>query len=192
MTHPDQKARMDQLNDDKRKQQIQLMIDQLNKLKKIDNVPDGLETKVRVKTLETHAIIPTRTNLSDAGWDLYATHDVLIRGGERQIVKTGIALQIPDEWVGLIWPRSGLSAKKGIDVLAGVVDSGYRGEIMVCLYNTNKALPLFQDDNIDVQIKKGDRIAQILFQRVPDVEMVLVDELTESDRGDDGFGSSGS
>ena len=83
---------------------------------------------------------------------------------------------------GLIWPRSGLSVKKGIDVLAGVVDSGYRGEIMVCLYNTS---------NEDVEIKSGDRIAQIIFQEVPVISLLLRDELETSQRGSNGFGSTG-
>ena len=184
--HPDQAARESQL------QKIQEVTKLLERIKHIEAMPNIGTAKVRVKALEQDAIIPTRTNLSDAGWDLYASHDILIRGGERAIIRTGIALQIPDEWVGLIWPRSGLSAKKGLDVLAGVIDSGYRGEIMVCLYNTNNPLPLFQTDDFDVEIRKGDRIAQILFQPVPSIEMVEVDELTDSDRGEDGFGSSGS
>lgn len=182
MIHPDQKARLKQLNNS---------IKMLNKLKRVDSGLSEFSRKVRVLILNSDASMPTRANLSDAGWDLYASEDIVIKAGNRETVKTGIALQIPEEWVGLVWPRSGMSVKKGIDVLAGVIDSGYRGEVMVCLYNTNNSLPLFKDENIDVVIKKGDRIAQILFQRVPDVELVEVDELNQSDRGNKGFGSSG-
>jgi dUTP pyrophosphatase len=89
---------------------------------------------------------------------------------------------MPDHLAGLIWPRSGLSVKKGIDVLAGVVDAGYRGEIMVCLYNT---------DFNAVEINRGDRIAQIIFQEVPNVNLNVLESLDSSQRGEHGFGSSG-
>jgi dUTP pyrophosphatase len=187
----DNKARLEQIT------KIQLLIDQLQKLKMVDPLPEIGNQKVKVKALHTDSIVPTKTNLSDAGWDLYAHEDVLIRAGERKVVKTGVAVQIPNEWVGLIWPRSGLSVKKGLDVLAGVIDSGYRGELMVCLFNTNSALEYGEygrviNKNNDVHIKRGDRIAQILFQPIPDTELVEVDTLTPSDRGEAGFGSSGS
>lgn len=137
---------------------------------------------IKVKLLESPATIPTKANASDAGWDLYSTVDIVIQSKQRNTVKTGIALEIPENMAGLIWPRSGLSVKKGIDVLAGVIDSGYRGEIMVCLYNTS---------NEDVSINRGDRIAQIIFQEVPRVVIFHQEELGSSQRGNKGFGSSG-
>jgi dUTP pyrophosphatase len=137
---------------------------------------------VNVKLLEKNSIIPTKANANDAGWDLYSTVDMVIPSKQRNTVKTGIALEIPEHMAGLIWPRSGLSVKKGIDVLAGVIDSGYRGEIMVCLYNTS-------DEH--VSINRGDRIAQIIFQEVPCVMMLHQEGLGSSQRGDNGFGSSG-
>lgn len=137
---------------------------------------------VNVKLLEKNAIIPTKANANDAGWDLYSIVDIVIPSKQRNTVKTGIALEIPEHMAGLIWPRSGLSVKKGIDVLAGVIDSGYRGEIMVCLYNTS-------DEH--VSINRGDRIAQIIFQEVPCVMMLHQEGLGSSQRGDNGFGSSG-
>lgn len=137
---------------------------------------------IGVQLLQSGARVPTKTNISDAGWDLYAVVDAIIPTKQRKIIKTGIALEIPDNMAGLIWPRSGLSVKNGIDVLAGVIDSGYRGEIMVCLYNTS-------DEN--VSINRGDRIAQIIFQEVPRVMMVNQEELGSSQRGNNGFGSSG-
>jgi dUTP pyrophosphatase len=137
---------------------------------------------VNVKLLEKNSIIPTKANANDAGWDLYSIVDIVIPSKQRNTVKTGIALEIPEHMAGLIWPRSGLSVKKGIDVLAGVIDSGYRGEIMVCLYNTS-------DEH--VSINRGDRIAQIIFQEVPCVMMLHQEGLGSSQRGDNGFGSSG-
>ena len=126
--------------------------------------------------------MPFKAHRSDAGFDLFADHDAWVFAGERNTIKTGISFDMPENMAGLIWPRSGLSVKKGIDVLAGVVDSGYRGEIMVCLYNTSKE---------DVEIKHGDRIAQIIFQEVPAISLLLREELETSQRGSNGFGSTG-
>jgi len=137
---------------------------------------------VRVQLLNDRANVPTKANINDAGFDLYSSVDTIIPSKQRKTVSTGIALQMPEHFAGLIWPRSGLSVKRGIDVLAGVVDSGYRGEIMVCLYNTS-------DENVSIQT--GDRIAQIIFQEVPRVIMEVHESLGSSQRGDNGFGSSG-
>jgi dUTP pyrophosphatase len=137
---------------------------------------------VKVQLLSDKAQIPTRANENDAGFDLYSNIDTVIPSKQRKTVSTGIALEMPKCFAGLIWPRSGLSVKYGIDVLAGVVDSGYRGEIMVCLYNTS-------DENVSIQA--GDRIAQIIFQEVPRVSMGVHETLSSSQRGNNGFGSSG-
>lgn len=137
---------------------------------------------IKVKKTEERAIIPTRSNSDDAGWDLYSITTRSIAPSQRVTIRTGISLQIPEEYVGLIWPRSGMSVKNGIDVLAGVVDSGYRGEIKVCLLNTSREW---------MDIKEGDRIAQILFQQVPHFQLQEVDILQNSDRGEGGFGSTG-
>tara|TARA_Y100001963_G_scaffold160046_1_gene267389 strand:+ start:3336 stop:3800 length:465 start_codon:yes stop_codon:yes gene_type:complete len=137
---------------------------------------------IKVKKTEERAIIPTRSNSDDAGWDLYSITTRSIAPSQRVTIRTGISLQIPEEYVGLIWPRSGMSVKNGIDVLAGVVDSGYRGEIKVCLLNTGRGW---------MDIKEGDRIAQILFQEVPHFQLQEVDILQNSDRGEGGFGSTG-
>ena len=137
---------------------------------------------IGIQLIKNNAKVPTQANQNDAGWDLYSCIDTVIAPKQRKTVSTGIALQMPEHLAGLIWPRSGLSVKHGIDVLAGVVDSGYRGEIMVCLYNTS-------DDS--VVINTGDRIAQIIFQEVPRVTMEVHTTLGSSQRGDNGFGSSG-
>lgn len=145
---------------------------------------------IKTKLLNKDAQIPTKNNKLDAGYDLYSTEDVEIGAGKRKVVKTGVSFQIPDGYAGLIWPRSGLSVKKGIDVLAGVIDSTYRGEIMVCLYNTQEQNEQ-NDDCGSVVIKKGDRIAQILFQKVPHFKLEQVENLEDTERGNKGFGSSG-
>lgn len=139
--------------------------------------------KLKVKLLSNLAKLPTQANPDDGGWDLYSTQEVTIQPGHRQAISTGIALEIPSGYVGLIWPRSGLSVKKGCDVLAGVIDAPYRGEIKVCLQNC--------DPNEPIVINVGDRIAQILFQHSPKFQLVLAEELSDTQRGEGGFGSSG-
>jgi dUTP pyrophosphatase len=137
---------------------------------------------VYVKLLNEDSEAPTKAHRSDAGFDLFADEDSWIFSKKRNTIKTGVSFDMPENMAGLIWPRSGLSVKKGIDVLAGVIDSGYRGEIMVCLYNTSDE---------DVEINRGDRIAQIIFQEVPLVSLIESEELETSQRGSDGFGSTG-
>lgn len=144
---------------------------------------DPVLMQIKCELLNSEGKAPTKAHSSDAGWDLYSSEDVTIPAGMRGIVRTGIALAIPEGFVGLIWPRSGLSVKQGVDVLAGVIDAGYRGEIMVCLLNTDK--------NFNVSIKRGDRVAQILFQQVPMFNLEVVDKLDNTSRGDGKFGSSG-
>ena len=163
--------------------------------------------KLHVKKLHPDAIIPTKTNLTDAGIDLYALEDVTIFPGETVKVKTGIALQLQDIareklYVNLLWDRSGLGSK-GIHRLAGVVDQEYTGHIIVCLTNLNvgPVLKTFVCNSDDIpdevyaectyHIKKGDRIAQVLVQEVVPVTIEEVTELTATERGANGFGSSG-
>jgi dUTP pyrophosphatase len=141
------------------------------------------EIKMKVKRLTPDAIPPTRAHASDAGLDLYAGGDCYIEPGESRAVHTGIAIEIPEGYVGLIWPRSGLALKNGIDVLGGVIDSGYRGEIIVILVNHSRDNPFF--------IEYGDKIAQLLVQKVELVEVELVDTLESAERGERGFGSTG-
>lgn len=138
---------------------------------------------VKIKQLNADSKIPTRAYEFDAGWDLYANEDALIEPQSRGVIKTGISMSIPSGYVGLIWPRSGLSVKQGADILAGVIDASYRGEVMVCLMNT--------DNTFSIKIKKGDRIAQILFQEVPQFNVEAADSLDDTARGEGKFGSSG-
>lgn len=153
--------------------------------------------KIPIKRLRENAIIPTR-NEGDAGFDLYFCPSLNSDGGflcdqKVYVLETGIQIEIPPGYCGVIWDRSGLSIKHGIHRVAGVIDSSYRGEIKVGLINLNS----FYDADINevcvktFRLYQGDRIAQILFQKVPDISFVEVDELGESERGEKGFGSSG-
>ena len=138
---------------------------------------------VFIKRLEESAVIPTRATDSDAGYDLYSTNDGTIPAKGREVVGTGISIAIPPGYYGRVAPRSGLAVKKGIDVLAGVVDSGYRGEVGVVLQNLSDE---------DFPYKKGDRIAQLILEQCNTIGWVELDELKDSVRSDGGFGSTGS
>ncbi|MGO4612808.1 dUTP diphosphatase [Nocardia sp. 2YAB30] len=129
--------------------------------------------------------MPTRAHDGDAGVDLCTTQDVILEPGERTLVGTGVAVALPVGTVGLIHPRSGLAAKTGLSVVntPGTVDAGYRGEIKVCLINHDPRTP--------IELRRGDRIAQLLVQRVELVDFVEVDSLDETTRGTGGHGSSG-
>ncbi|MBF6175113.1 dUTP diphosphatase [Nocardia blacklockiae] len=129
--------------------------------------------------------VPTRAHAGDAGVDLCTTEDVILEPGERVLVGTGIAVALPIGTVGLIHPRSGLAAKTGLSIVntPGTVDAGYRGEIKVCLIN--------HDPRTRIELRRGDRIAQLLVQRVELVDFVEVGELDDTARGAGGYGSSG-
>lgn len=144
-----------------------------------------MQKQVKIKKLNPDAIIPTYAREWDAGADLYATESVEIWPGEHRLIGTGIAVEVPVGFVGLIHPRSGLAAKNGVTVLntPGTIDAGYRGELKVILINLNKYKPF--------TVNKGDRIAQFVLQEVAVSEFVEVEELSDSVRQDGGFGSSG-
>lgn len=127
---------------------------------------------------------PSYAQPGDAGADLRSTEDVLIPARGRVLVGTGVKVAMPDGYVGLVHPRSGLAAKHGITVLntPGTVDAGYRGEIKVTLFNSSDS---------DFQVQRGDRIAQLVFQKVERARFVPVTVLPETARGDSGFGSTG-
>jgi len=138
--------------------------------------------KLKVKKVRPEAIVPQYAHYNDAGFDLHSCIDCSLEQGQRMLIPTGLAFEVPDSYVGLIWPRSGFSAKQGIDVLGGVLDSGFRGEVMIVLLNTG-----FDD----VVIKKGDRVAQMLIQPLVNVEFEEVKEQSNSLRGEKGLGSTG-
>jgi dUTP pyrophosphatase len=141
--------------------------------------------ELAVKLLTPTAKLPDKANTFDAGLDLYNDEQetITIAPGQRRLISTGIAVAIPKGFVGLIWPRSGHAVKKGIDTMAGVIDSPYRGEVKVLLVNESDEYQTFNF---------GDKIAQILIQHSPDFTPVAVDNLSETSRGENGFGSSGS
>lgn len=138
--------------------------------------------KIKIKKIEEKAKVPYRANESDAGADLFSIENSIINPLERKIISTGISIEIPEGYYGRIAPRSGLAAKNGIDVLAGVVDSSYRGEVKVILFNS---------DNNPFEVKFGDRIAQLIIEDHFNFEFEVAEDLSESNRGSGGFGSSG-
>ncbi len=137
---------------------------------------------MNIKKLSDKAIIPTKAHDTDAGYDLYTTETYALAPGERKVFKTDISLAIPPTFYGRIAPRSGLAVKKGIDVLAGVVDSGYRNEICVVLINHGKET---------VTIQHGDKIAQIIFENYSNHIFEIVNDLDVTERNTNGFGSTG-
>jgi dUTP pyrophosphatase len=128
---------------------------------------------------------PSYAMPGDAGADLRTTVDVELAPGARALVPTGVALALPEGFVGLVHPRSGLAARHGLSLVnsPGTVDAGYRGEIKVPLLNTDRTEP--------IRLRRGDRIAQLVIQRVARARFVTVEELPSSDRGTAGFGSTG-
>jgi dUTP pyrophosphatase len=138
---------------------------------------------MKIKLLETNAKVPVRANDCAAGYDLYSSCNALIYPQERMLIKTGISIEIPEGYYGRIAPRSGWALKYGIDTLAGVIDSDYRGEVGVILYNTDKEIPF--------HIKIGDRIAQIIFEKYYSFDIEISNEISKTARGDGGFGSTG-
>lgn len=140
---------------------------------------------VPVRQLDPGLPLPAYAHPGDAGADLTAAVDVELAPGERALVPTGLAVALPEGYVGLVHPRSGLAARLGVTVLnaPGTVDAGYRGEIMVNLINHDRVTP--------AKISRGDRIAQLVVQRVERVDFRPVAELPESRRGAGGHGSTG-
>jgi len=140
---------------------------------------------VAVQRLDPDLPLPAYAHPGDAGADLVAAEDVDVPPGRRVLVRTGIAVAIPDGYVGLVHPRSGLAVRLGVTVLnaPGTVDAGYRGEIMVNLVN--------HDPEATAKICRGDRIAQLVVQRVERADFHVVDQLPRSRRGDGGHGSTG-
>lgn len=138
---------------------------------------------IKLKKTNPDAVIPQFKTKGSAGADLYASEECYIRSGTTELVKTGISLAIPEGYCGLVQGRSGLSLKGNYHVKTGTIDSDYRGEIGVIVSNA--------DHSEDLIIAKGDRIAQILFIAVSQVDFIECDNLDDTERGSGGFGSTG-
>ena len=131
----------------------------------------------------SNAKLPTKAHPGDAGWDLYAnTSEMIIEASSRALVATGCSFAIPQGYYGRIADRSGNACKHGIHILAGVIDSQYRGEVKVCLMNLS---------NHPLRISYGDKIAQMILTKIHEGDMQEVEELDSTERGADGFGSTG-
>jgi dUTP pyrophosphatase len=143
------------------------------------------EVPVLIKRLDPGLPLPARAHPGDAGADLVTAVDVELAPGQRAVVPTGVAIALPDGYAGFVHPRSGLGARYGVTIVnaPGTVDAGYRGEIRVTLLNTDTAE--------SVSFRRGDRIAQLVIQRVARPVFHEVDTLPGSSRGDAGFGSTG-
>jgi len=147
--------------------------------------PDLPHLTVDVVRLDTDLPLPSYAHPGDAGADLLTTVDVTLAPGERAMVPTGIALALPDGYVALVHPRSGLAARHGLSIVntPGTIDAGYRGEVKVMLINHDPREP--------IELRRGDRIAQLVIQRFERARFVEVGELPDSARGDGGYGSTG-
>lgn len=137
--------------------------------------------QIKVKKLDPRAILPKYALPNDAGMDLFVLQETTIKPGERIAIPTGIAIEMPSGYVSLIWDKSGLALKHGLTTLGGVIEYTYRGEYRIIMYNCGSESFTF---------KKGDKIAQLLIQPIVSAEIIEVEELSHSDRGTAGFGST--
>ena len=137
---------------------------------------------LKFKKLDPRATLPTRGSTAAAGLDLYSIEVLNLQSMERKLVRTGLAVAIPEGFYGRIAPRSGLATKNGIDVLAGVIDADYRGEIQCLLHNTG---------NETVELPAEAKVCQLIIEKIITPTPVLVDDLTSTTRGSGGFGSTG-
>lgn len=156
-----------------------------NSPRDLDSEPQSALGPIPLKRLAPELPLPKRAHAGDAGADLYAAETVTLAPGQRALVGTGVALALPLGTVGLIHPRSGLAAKHGLSIVntPGTIDAQYRGELKVCMVNT--------DRDEAFTIERGMRIAQLVVQRVELVDFVEVDELDDTERGAGGYGSTG-
>jgi dUTP pyrophosphatase len=141
--------------------------------------------QIPVRRLDPELPLPSYAHPGDAGADLHAAAEVTLQPGERALVPTGIAMALPEGYVGLVHPRSGLAARHGISIVnaPGTIDAGYRGEVQVCLVNTDRSAPF--------TVQRGDRIAQLVVQRCETATFSETTELPASVRGEGGYGSTG-
>jgi dUTP pyrophosphatase len=156
----------------------------IGKIRATEEAFESAFPPLRVKMLSIDAQIPLRAHASDAGYDICTIEDITLQAEERKTVSTGVAVAIPEGYVGLMCPRSGLASKQGLTIVnaPGVIDSGYRGELMVILLNTSHDV---------IEFKKGDRIAQLVLVPFAAPLVRVVGTLEDTDRGENGGGSTG-
>ena len=140
---------------------------------------------LNITRLDPTVELPSYAYQGDAGLDLRSNEDVVLAPFERRLIPTGLAIAIPDGYAGFVQPRSGMALKQGLSMAntPGLIDAHYRGELKICAVNL--------DPEHEIVIKRGERIAQLVIQQVPIVNLIEVDKLDETDRGAGGFGSSG-
>ena len=140
---------------------------------------------VPITRLDPSVVLPEYAYAGDAGLDLRSNEELTLKPLERRLISTGLAIAIPEGYAGFVQPRSGLAFREGLSMAntPGLIDSHYRGELKVCAVNLDSSKP--------IKIERGERIAQLVIQKVPVVRLVEVSELDETDRGQGGFGSSG-
>lgn len=138
--------------------------------------------RIKVKKLHPEAVIPSHTIAGDAGLDLRSVEDMMILPRERGLVPTGLSFELPEGYVSLIWDKSGIALKGGMKTMGGVIEHTYRGEYKIILYNTSDK---------PYEIRKGDKIAQMLIQPIITVQVEEATELSQTKRGIKGFGSTG-
>jgi len=137
---------------------------------------------IKIKKLVEEAKVPQYAHPGDAGMDFFSSEEMVLNPGERKLISTGISMAIPEGYVGLIWDKSGLAVKKGVKTMAGVIDTGYRGEVKILLHNLSTE---------EFKIEKGMKIAQMLIQPVESRKITEVEDLEETERGEGAFGSTG-
>ena len=178
------------LRQDSLEESIEFLVNECGELQKeVNEYRQQEETKLilNFKKLSPTAITPTKAHTTDAGFDLYADEEVILTYGETAAIKTNIAIELPEGYVADVRPRSGLTLNTGLRVHYGTVDSGYRNGIgIICENGDHGALC-----NRTVRIKKGQKIAQLVILPIPEIELKEVNELSDSDRGVNGFGSTG-
>ncbi len=148
----------------------------------LDSTAEAELRLLSFKRLDPKAVLPTRGSSLSAGLDMHAIGDLTIQPGERALARTGLAVAIPEGYYGRLAPRSGLATQKGLDTLAGVIDADYRGEIRCLLYNTGSEA---------IHLSAQSKICQLIIERIITPIAVWADEISETDRGSGGFGSTG-
>tara|TARA_Y100001935_G_scaffold248164_1_gene245005 strand:+ start:378 stop:806 length:429 start_codon:yes stop_codon:yes gene_type:complete len=141
-----------------------------------------MSIKLKIKKLDKDLPTPHYAHQGDAAFDLFAKETTTLKPGERKTIPTGIALEIPEGYVGLVWDKSGIGIKEGMKTLGGVIDATYRGEVLIGIVNLSEKEYTFE---------RGHKVAQMIIQKKEDVSIEIVEELSDTERGEGRFGSTG-